>query len=260
MNQPGLHPQPSITPRDVTSVIVVGWLTPYTHTVPFYLAILVLRNAAGGADAGVDQILWGQAGQVGLTGVSYLWIAFVLSCEFFAVYFFVIYRQQVTWRDFGLRHTKKNWLYLAVLAAVVLGLIDEALIYWLDLTSEADAFLVTSLLPTDPTIIDLLLAILMAGFAASFVEEFVFRSVLYRGLSTLLGIWPAAILSAALFSAVHMYFIRPGGQFGWLMSGDIFVFGLIAAILLEKSKSLWPCIMLHAVGNILYVIWAFWLL
>ncbi len=260
MDQPIHRRRPTITPRDIASVFAIGWLTPYALTIPFYYAIIILRNAAGGYGAGFDQILWGDSNQVGLTGVDYLWIAFILACELFAVFFFVILPQRMTWRSFGLHRASNKWLYVAVLAIGLLALIDEALLYYLKLTPEADAFLKSSLLPANPTITDLLVAILVAGFAASFIEELVFRGVMYRGLRTLLGIWPAAISSAALFSAVHMYFINPGGQYGWWMSGQIFVFGLIAAILLEKSGSLWPSIVMHTVANTGFVAFEFWVL
>ena len=139
-------------------------------------------------------------------------------------------------------------------------MVDAVLTEWLDLAPEANAFVKANLLPANPTIADLLVSILFVGLATGILEECFFRGVLYRGIRNRFGILPGLVLSAAIFSAAHLFFLSPGGQLGWTWSGEIFAFGIIAAMLLEKSGSLWPSIAFHATNNAGAVMLAYWFL
>jgi membrane protease YdiL (CAAX protease family) len=77
------------------------------------------------------------------------------------------------------------------------------------------------------------------------IEEFTFRGLLFFSLRRRLGPWSAAILSAAIFSALHFYSL-PG-------FASTFCGGFIWAVVFEKSRSLLPGIAIHALYNLLYV-------
>jgi CAAX protease family protein len=77
------------------------------------------------------------------------------------------------------------------------------------------------------------------------VEEFFFRGFLYRSLRNGWGVAWAAIVSGLLFGAVHF---EP--QFLIPLAG----LGVASALVYEKTKSLWPCIMLHATWNTIVVL------
>jgi membrane protease YdiL (CAAX protease family) len=71
-------------------------------------------------------------------------------------------------------------------------------------------------------------------------EEMLFRGFLYRGLSSK---WPkiiSALIASALFALVH---------FQWNVGVDVFILSLILILILEKTKNLWSCIILHALKN-----------
>jgi membrane protease YdiL (CAAX protease family) len=60
-----------------------------------------------------------------------------------------------------------------------------------------------------------------------------------------LGPWTAAVVSAAIFSALHFYSL-PG-------FASTFVGGFLWAMVFEKSRSLAPGMAVHALYNLLYV-------
>lgn len=71
-------------------------------------------------------------------------------------------------------------------------------------------------------------------------EEMLFRGFLYRGLASR---WPkiiSALIASVLFAVVH---------FQWNVGVDVFILSLILIFILEKTKNLWVCIILHALKN-----------
>jgi len=100
----------------------------------------------------------------------------------------------------------------------------------------------------DPTLVEGgVLSMLGALFGyvilAPVLEEFVFRGVLFATLRRKFSAWPSIIISAALFSALHGY--------GVLGAITIFWSGILWAWAFEKTGSLWPGIIAHALNNLL---------
>lgn len=77
------------------------------------------------------------------------------------------------------------------------------------------------------------------------IEEFTFRGLLFFSLRRRLGPWAAAVVSAAIFSALHFYSLP--------RFASTFYGGFIWAMVFEKSRSLLPGIVIHALYNGLYV-------
>ncbi|MFQ3663764.1 MAG: type II CAAX endopeptidase family protein [Chloroflexaceae bacterium] len=85
----------------------------------------------------------------------------------------------------------------------------------------------------------LLLLILVAG-VVPFAEELFFRGMLYPLMRRDLGPAFAILLNAALFALVHVIpQLLPG----------LFIIGLILAYLRERSGSIWPGVLYHALQN-----------
>jgi CAAX protease family protein len=82
-----------------------------------------------------------------------------------------------------------------------------------------------------------------AGFIVVAVfEEFSFRGYLQSTLQLATGFWPAAVIWAVAFGAIHV--ANPGESvFGLIMVG---CFGLFAAFTLRRTGSVWFAIGLHA--------------
>ncbi len=85
----------------------------------------------------------------------------------------------------------------------------------------------------------------IAGFVAiviltPVIEEVLFRGIIFRGLRITSPFWLAAIVSSSLFALAH-------GQ--WNVALDTFVLGIVLAYLVEKTKSIAPGILIHALKN-----------
>jgi membrane protease YdiL (CAAX protease family) len=93
------------------------------------------------------------------------------------------------------------------------------------------------------------LAILLAVVLAPITEEIVFRGVLFRALDDRFGMWPAAILSSAVFAVIHfeVLFSQPLALVG------LFTVGLLLAIAYHRTGSLLVPILGHAVFNAVMV-------
>jgi membrane protease YdiL (CAAX protease family) len=79
--------------------------------------------------------------------------------------------------------------------------------------------------------------------AAPVFEEFIFRGLIFGGLRRSLGLLPAALASAAIFAIVHP-------PVSWL---PVFVMGLCAALVYERTRLLAAPIVVHGLYNGLVV-------
>ena len=85
--------------------------------------------------------------------------------------------------------------------------------------------------------------LLLAGVViAPVVEEIFFRGFVFAGLSQRYGWLKAALISSALFAAIH---------FQPLALPPIFILGCIFALLYQRSGSVWPAIVMHVSTNAL---------
>jgi len=87
---------------------------------------------------------------------------------------------------------------------------------------------------------------------APIVEELTFRGLLYSTLRTRLGVWPAALLSAALFALPHGY--AAAGSLSVLVSGVLW------GLAYERTRSLLPGLLAHSANNLISTLWVVGLL
>jgi membrane protease YdiL (CAAX protease family) len=156
-------------------------------------------------------------------------------------------QRQTFWRGLGLslepRHVGQ--LGLAVLAVVAAGLVGEWVLsriaeplnlisHW---TEWFDADLVWGRPPT------LIVSLMEYVIFAPVFEELAFRGLLFGVFRRRFQWRTAAMLSAALFAIAHGY-----GLIGFL---SVFWSGVIWAWAYERTGSLWPGMIAHAVNNLL---------
>jgi len=84
---------------------------------------------------------------------------------------------------------------------------------------------------------DLLSAVVLAAV----VEELLHRGIIYRVLRQRFGLGIGLVASSALFAVLHFY-----SEFGLI---SVFLSGLVFAWVYERTRSLWPPILLHALLN-----------
>jgi membrane protease YdiL (CAAX protease family) len=175
------------------------------------------------------------AQSIGLAGLEAL--ALILG-----VYLFGLRRRGYGWNAVGLRSTSSKWLLISAIAtfiAIPLTSIIILLVFFafsIPLENPQLDFL----LPEELSSTDILLMLILAGFAAPFGEELLFRGVLYRTFRERWGIWPSVLLSSLIFGAIH-------GNLAVGLTG--FLLGILTAIVFEYSQSLWTAILVHAINN-----------
>jgi len=96
------------------------------------------------------------------------------------------------------------------------------------------------LLTDEISIPGVLIMLVFGGVIVPIAEEIFFRGLLYSWLRQTLKIWPAILISSALFGVLH-------GEIS--IAGATFLMGIILAWIYEKSTSLWPAISIHIINN-----------
>jgi membrane protease YdiL (CAAX protease family) len=150
---------------------------------------------------------------------------------------------------FGLGRVRWPWLLAAVILFAAFNWADGIVSNWLDPTGQLQQDMAEGFFPMHQSLAWAIAVALAVGPITALGEEILFRGLLYRWFRERLGIVLAALLSAAIFAAVHFYFIEVPGLSGQVMTLEILVFGLIAAGLYQGSGSLWPPILFHALSN-----------
>ena len=86
------------------------------------------------------------------------------------------------------------------------------------------------------------LVVLMIVVVAPVAEEVFFRGMLFAGLRTRFSLWPAAVISGLAFGIPHV-------TSGPTAAIPLSIFGVALAWLYNRTGSIWPCILIHAVNN-----------
>jgi membrane protease YdiL (CAAX protease family) len=87
-------------------------------------------------------------------------------------------------------------------------------------------------------------------------EEIIFRGFLYQRLRGLISIYPAAIITSIIFALAHTEFLGDN-PLNWIAAIDTFILSFFLIFLLQKTKTLWASIFLHAIKNCLAFIFLF---
>ncbi len=155
------------------------------------------------------------------------------------VWWLAMRKYQVGWRDLGLRGFGGTALGLGcglMLLSYLFNLVYSLILAQFNLRMQAD------LSPLLAELSSPWLFLLGAVVVAPVVEEVFFRGFLFAGLRGRYGWQKAALISAALFAAVHLQLTAVV---------PIFLLGLIFAFLYEQSGSIWPAVLMHVSSNAL---------
>lgn len=161
-----------------------------------------------------------------------------------AIYWFGVRRAVDGWRQMGIRPFELWWLAAApaftVLQLLGMAFINTQLV--MRLTGEAfvnpQVEAITGGFRLTPR--DLVLLLLLIAVLAPIAEELFFRGMLYPLLRKRWGAAISITLNALLFALVHFIpMLLPG----------LFFVGLVLAWVRERSQSVLPCIVIHALQN-----------
>ncbi|MFA6242245.1 MAG: type II CAAX endopeptidase family protein [Candidatus Hydrogenedentales bacterium] len=97
--------------------------------------------------------------------------------------------------------------------------------------------------------------VLMGMWLAPIVEEIFFRGFVFRKLRDVLRFRPANLFSALLFASIHVpgWLYLQGFGAGFILSlVSVFIIGYVLGLLVERTNSLWPAIVMHFLNNLLW--------
>jgi uncharacterized protein len=144
---------------------------------------------------------------------------------------------------FGLRRTA-FWPAVGWAALGILSFYVFAAVYSLAFDPDVEQTVAEDLGAEDSTI-----GLVAAGFmiicVAPFAEEFFFRGFFYGALRTRFSVAVAAIIDGLVFGLIHFQ----GGTDGALIVPPLAVLGVVFCLVYERTRSLYPCIALHAMNN-----------
>jgi membrane protease YdiL (CAAX protease family) len=130
-----------------------------------------------------------------------------------------------------------GWMFLAMLTYyIVAGLFANYV-----LQPEQEDIGETLGVGDETLLVSVLAVVLIAGLAP-IAEELFFRGFLFGGLRKRFSLWPAAIIAGIVFGAIH----APTGVTAVIPLAGL---GVMFCWLYEKTGSLWPSVIAHAINN-----------
>lgn len=174
------------------------------------------------------------------------------ACFAGAAYLLGVYRQRLTWTEFGLRPFPVRWLGVALLAAVALLPVRAcaALAMQVTLGGGLDQLepRMDLIVPQGDVGLNLFVTLLGAGLLAPLAEELYFRGLIHRWFWARFPgrPWLRVALSAGIFALGH--FDSAG------VVASSFFLGMLCALVYERTRSLWLAVAVHAVNNSLAVL------
>jgi membrane protease YdiL (CAAX protease family) len=168
-------------------------------------------------------------------------------CFLGTVYLVAVRWRGLAWYDLGLRSTERFWfvraIYLGFVAYLLIALTYALVGQFLgELPVNPQIGL---LAPAGITFWGGVAMAMMVCLVAPFVEEVLFRGILYTWLRRRWGVAVSSVVSGICFSLLH--------GIVWLIPA-IAVLGVLLAVIYEKSGSIWPSIVTHATFNTVTVI------
>jgi membrane protease YdiL (CAAX protease family) len=144
-------------------------------------------------------------------------------------------------RDFGLRRTRLwaglGWMLAAWFAFFLFT------VTWVSALGIQERDDLPKELGADESTIALVAVGFLVTVVAPIAEEFFFRGFFFNALRGWRGIWPAAILTGLVFGGIH----AGSAPVGYLV--PLAAFGIALCLLYVRTRSLYPCIALHALNN-----------
>lgn len=145
--------------------------------------------------------------------------------------------------QFGLVRTRLRtaigWTLLAYVAYLVLGQL------WAQVVDIDAPDSLPDSLGVDQSTAALVAVCVLVTVIAPIAEEVFFRGYFYGALRNWRGPWPAALGTGVVFGAVHAF----GTEAVFLV--PLAILGFMLCVVRERTGSLLPCIVLHAINNAL---------
>jgi membrane protease YdiL (CAAX protease family) len=163
-------------------------------------------------------------------------VAFVAAAIFFAA---MVARPR-PWH-FGLRETRPGPAVAYVVAGYLTFIAVAAV--WSAALSLHEKDDVVDQLGAGSSTVALIAVTILVCIVAPVAEEFFFRGYFFGALRNWRGVWPAAAITGLVFGAIHV----GSAPVGFLV--PLAFFGFLLCVIYDRTRSLYPCIALHAINN-----------
>ena len=130
-----------------------------------------------------------------------------------------------------------GWMVLAMVAYYIAAGLFASLVVEPEQDDIAD-----ELGTCDPHVLVAVVAVGLIAILAPLSEELFFRGFVFSGIRSRFSFWPAALIAGLVFGMIH----APTGILTVIPLG---VLGVALCWLYEKTGSLWPCVIAHAINN-----------
>ena len=147
---------------------------------------------------------------------------------------------RLAWERLGLRRfalSALGWMLLALFLYYLFAGLFSSLV----LEPEQDDISDELGVGDESLLVSVIAVLLIVGLAA-ISEELFFRGFVFSGLRSRMTVWPAALISGLVFGLVH----APTGITTVI---PLAVLGVVLAWLYDKTGSLWPPVIAHALNN-----------
>lgn len=171
---------------------------------------------------------------------SQIFVTSLVTCVFMLayIYLFVIRTRVFSWRQLGLKKVNREHMgeaYLLFLLVSIVIVLIQALLRRFEVPINQFSFTTKE---------GAYLALFSSVVITPFIEEVYFRGFLFRGLQMHHKNWVAYVVSAGLFALLHPPLI---------VMLEVFVIGILLAYVADKTKSIWPGVVIHAVNNAIVI-------
>lgn len=174
--------------------------------------------------------------------VGETWLLASCLCLIDLVVLYVFWKRRYTNLSFLWSEKAKRLYFWVIIATIGYLLADwhlEGLLPFADW--ESDTLETLARLVNNP------IGFITASFVAPVVEEVVFRGAILRALlQKKWNPWIAIVISAAIFGIIHLNLTQ---------GVSAFVVGIFMGWLFYRTRSIWPCVIVHMMNNTISSMW-----
>jgi membrane protease YdiL (CAAX protease family) len=148
------------------------------------------------------------------------------------------------WSSLGWNWAGRSvWYWLAVSAAVIIGIFVISLQVLSRVLPQSDANSFSELLKSSQSV-RVAIAVL-ATFTAPLVEETVYRGILFSSLRRYLGLVATVLTVTVMFTGVHV--LQYWGA--WVSVAGLTLLSFSLTVVRARTKSILPCVLIHTLNN-----------
>ncbi len=149
-------------------------------------------------------------------------------------------RKRQSWVAVGMRRVSGRWVGAAIGLGLILPIVDGFIEYGLQVLMGHLGVHPQPVQAPDSSLVSSIGFLLSIWIVAPLAEEVFFRGVLYTLVRERWGVWIGVIVSSLVFAVGHL---------SVPLAVPAFILGCLSALLYERTRSLWPSLIIHCLNN-----------